>query len=62
VTTKRTGRPPLDPEDQTVRLGLSLPAKQFDAYARRAIREDVSVPEIIRRTLRERKAEREGKE
>jgi len=45
------GRPPLDDEDSTTEVGVSLPTKQFDAYARRALREDVSVPEIIRRDL-----------
>lgn len=47
----KTGRPPLDPGDDTVRVSVSLPAKQFDGYAKRAIREAVSVPEIIRRDL-----------
>jgi hypothetical protein len=55
---KRThpGRPPLDDEDASVEVGVTLPAKQFDAYARRALREDVSVPEIIRRELSEKKS------
>ena len=48
---KRAGRPPLDPDDHTVRVGISLPARQFDAYARRGLAEDVSVPEVIRRDL-----------
>jgi hypothetical protein len=50
---KRThpGRPPLDDDDTTVEVGVSLPSKQFDAYAKRALREAVSVPEIIRREL-----------
>jgi hypothetical protein len=50
---KRThaGRPRVDDDDETVEVGVSLPLKQFDEYARRAIREDVSVPEIIRREL-----------
>ena len=60
MTPKRTGRPPLDAHDPSVNLSISLPSKQFDAYAKRALKEDVSIPEIIRRTLRERKAE-EGK-
>jgi hypothetical protein len=47
----KPGRQPLDPEDPSVRVGVSLPGKQFDAYAKRALREDVSVPEIIRREL-----------
>jgi hypothetical protein len=49
---KPTGRPPLAVDDETVRVGVSLPAKQYDGYAKRALREDVSVPEIIRRELR----------
>ena len=55
---KRThpGRPPLDDEDGSVEVGVTLPTKQFDAYARRALREDVSVPEIIRRELGEKKS------
>ena len=45
------GRPPLDDEDSSVEVGVTLPSKQFDAYAKRALHEDVSVPEIIRRDL-----------
>ena len=54
---KRThpGRPPIDDTDASVEVGVTLPAKQFDAYARRALREDVSIPEIIRRELKEKK-------
>lgn len=52
---KRThpGRPRVDDDDATVEVGVSLPAKQFDGYAKRALLEDVSVPEIIRRDLKE---------
>lgn len=52
---KRThpGRPPVDDHDASIEVGVTLPARQFDAYAKRALREDVSVPEIIRRELRE---------
>lgn len=53
---RRPGRPPLDDDDETVRVGVSLPARQFDEYCRRAQREDVSVPEIIRRELQEKKS------
>lgn len=45
------GRPPIDDEDTSVEVGVTLPATQFDAYAKQALREDVSVPEIIRRAL-----------
>lgn len=52
---KRThpGRPRVDAHDDSVEVGVTLPVKQFDAYAQRALREDVSVPEIIRRELQE---------
>jgi hypothetical protein len=50
---KRThpGRPRVDDDDETVEVGVSIPLKQYDGYATRALREDVSVPEIIRREL-----------
>jgi hypothetical protein len=54
ATTKR-GRPPLDPSDRAVPVSLALPSKQYDELCRQARREGVSVPEIIRRTLRDRK-------
>lgn len=55
---KRThpGRPPIDDDDPSERVCISLPSKEFTAYRRRAAQEDVSVPEIIRRDLRERKS------
>lgn len=49
---KRPGRPPLDKDDRSVSFCVTLPAKQYDAYTRQAIREDVSVAEIIRRELK----------
>jgi hypothetical protein len=50
---KRThpGRPPLDDEDPSVGVSFSLPSKKFDELCKRAHREDVSVPEIIRRDI-----------
>ncbi len=50
---KRThpGRPPLDEDDPSARITLSLPSKQLDTYCQRALRAAVSVPEIIRRDL-----------
>jgi hypothetical protein len=52
---KRThpGRPPLDDDDPSAHVTLTIPSKQLDAFCRRALREDVSVPEIIRRDLKE---------
>jgi hypothetical protein len=48
---KPGGRPPLDPRDPSVHVGVALPGQQYDAYAKQALREGVSVPEIIRREL-----------
>jgi hypothetical protein len=49
------GRPPLDERDPSARVTISLPSKQLDGYCKRAQRDDVSVPEIIRRDLQEKK-------
>jgi len=34
-------------------VSITLPTKQFDTYAKRALKDDVSLPEIIRRDLDE---------
>jgi hypothetical protein len=49
---RRRGRKPLDPTDPSVFVGVSLPSKQYAELLDRAEREQVSVPEIIRRDLR----------
>lgn len=48
---KRPGRPPLDANDESVQVGVSLPAKRFDELCDIARRQDVSIPEVIRRIL-----------
>lgn len=48
---RRTGRPPLDAEDDSVQVCLTLPARQYDALYDQAQQDRVSVPEVIRRTL-----------
>jgi hypothetical protein len=45
------GRPRLDDTDTSTEVGVSFPTKQYDNYARRALHDDVGVPEIIRRDL-----------
>lgn len=45
------GRPPVAEDDTSVRVGLTLPTKQFDQFCRQALREDISVAEAIRREL-----------
>jgi hypothetical protein len=51
MSKRPPGRPPLDATDPSVRVGVSLPAKQFDALCTEAQRTSVSVPEVIRRLI-----------
>lgn len=46
------GRPRIDPDDPAITVTVRLPSKQFDAYCKSAQRLSVSVPEVIRRTLK----------
>jgi hypothetical protein len=46
------GRPPLDDDDDSVPVHLTLTATDYDELYRRAQAERISVPEQIRRTLR----------
>lgn len=48
---RRPGRPAVDDEDESVRVGLTLSAKQFDRLCQQARREDISVAAVIRREL-----------
>jgi hypothetical protein len=45
------GRPPLDKDDPSVTVTVSLPSKKFEDLCTRAQREGLSVPEIVRRDL-----------
>jgi hypothetical protein len=47
------GRPPLDEDDPSVKVSISLPSKQYDAICARALRDHISIPEAIRRELDE---------
>ena len=51
----RIGRPPLDPDSPSVRVSLSVPARQYDELYAKAQRERVSVPELMRRSFMRRK-------
>lgn len=51
----KPGRRPVDPNDVSVYVGVTLPGKQFDEYSKQALREGVSVPSIIRKQLSEKK-------
>jgi hypothetical protein len=55
--TRGPGRPPLDDEDDedSVAVCVKLPSRVYDEQYQRAQRERVSVPEVIRRTLTEKR-------
>jgi hypothetical protein len=50
---KKPGRPRLDEHDESVGVHVRMTAKQYDDVFDRARRERVTVPEIIRRDVRE---------
>jgi|KBSSwiStaDraftv2_1062776.scaffolds.fasta_scaffold09316_8 hypothetical protein len=47
------GHPPLDDEDDSVPVCVKMPSKQYDDAYKRAKHARVSVPEQIRRDMRE---------
>jgi hypothetical protein len=49
----RPGRPPLDRFDKSVYVSVAMPGRVFDSVYRRAQVERRTVPEIIRRALRQ---------
>lgn len=49
--TKRTGRPPLDPQDPSIRMGFRVSSKQYDALYVRAKDARMNVSEFIRDRL-----------
>jgi len=48
---RRRGRPALDASTPSVRVCLTVTAKQYDQFYQRARDERTSVPEAIRRSL-----------
>jgi hypothetical protein len=56
----RPGRPPLDPNDPSVRVTLKIPSRHYDALYARASGARTSVPEMIRRMLTFRLPKSEG--
>jgi hypothetical protein len=48
---RRPGRPSVSPDDASIQVGVTLPAKEFDRLCRKALRLDISVAEVIRREL-----------
>lgn len=59
---RRPGRPPVEEGDSSVYVGVTLPSKHYDDLCKRAQREEVSVPEIIRRDLLDKKDPKAGPE
>jgi hypothetical protein len=53
TTPTRCGRKPLDPTDPSVHVSISFPSKRVDVFRERAHRAGVTVPELIRRMLRD---------
>jgi len=53
TTPKRRGRPRVDPTDTTVSVHVRVAAKQYDALCAQAGRDRVTLPESIRRALRD---------
>jgi len=49
--SKRPGRPPLDPDDPSVKLSLTLPSKRYDALCRLAAADHQSLSDVLRRAL-----------
>ncbi len=54
--SSRVGRPRLDERDETTRVSVSLPSTLYDRVCRRALQQDISVAELIRRRLDERES------
>jgi len=48
---KRTGRPRVDEDDESVQVCVTLPSRQYDSLYQAASRTGSSVPEVIRRRL-----------
>jgi len=49
---RKPGRPPLDAADRSVGISIKLPAKALETAATLARAERITLPEWIRRTLR----------
>jgi hypothetical protein len=48
---KPRGRPTVDPRERSVSVTVTLPAAQYDALCKKALHDQLSVPEVIRREL-----------
>jgi hypothetical protein len=57
----KLGRPPLDANDPSVHVGVSLPSKKFDELCDKARRNDVTLSEMLRRMIYGQPAEKKSK-
>lgn len=48
---RRVGRPPIDPQDESVKLSVALPAKRYDELCAEARRDRLTLPDLLRRLL-----------
>jgi hypothetical protein len=51
MIARRPGRPSVDPAAASVHVGVTLTAAQYGELCQKARRDDISVPEVIRREL-----------
>ena len=51
--TRRPGRRPLDPADPSVQICVRVPTKRYDQLYQTATGARVTVPELIRQSLRD---------
>jgi hypothetical protein len=51
---RRPGRPPLSPDEGSVKICLTVPTRKYDALDAQAREERVSIPELVRRSLNRR--------
>ncbi len=58
--TYKLGRPPLDEDDDSTSVHVTIPSRQYDELCSRASRERISVPEISRRAVSDRKTEKDN--
>jgi len=47
----KPGRPRLDDDDESINVNVRMPSRKYDQLCEEARRQQVSVPEVIRRQL-----------
>ena len=49
---RKRGRPPLEPGARPTKINLGVPPRDYDRAVQRAQRDGISVPQLLRRSLR----------